>query len=336
MRTPLSKHTLFEYLSGRANPLEKRMTEDWLRDPENKELFYQWLMEWETMAPQFVPDQEVAVKNLLERIRDEGPFIYPEILPPVQDAEEKKRGKLFRRFFWAAAVVLLMAGSGWWYQDTLMYRTYTTAFGKTTNIYLEDGSRVVLNSNSSLKVPRLGFYGAVRKVFLAGEAEFTVSHTVDDQHFIVKTSDKFQVEVLGTQFSVFARPRGTQVALKTGSVRIDYEQNALRKNLMMKPGDLAILDHSGGVQLEKQPDPKTFAAWKEQRYVFNGTPISEISAMVEENFGMKVRADPDVYGRKITGNFKTENAEDLLKTISEVLDLKVHHLTEDSIYISNY
>ena len=195
---------------------------------------------------------------------------------------------------------------------------------------------VALNSNSSLKVHRLGFYGDVRKVFLEGEAEFSVSHTVDDKRFIVKTSDKFQVEVLGTQFSVFARPRGTQVALKSGSVRIDYEQNATRKNLMMKPGDLATLDHSGAVQLAKQADPKTFAAWKEQRYVFNGTSIKEISEMVEENFGIKVRADPEVYGRKITGNFKTENADDLLKTISEALDLKVHHLTEDSIYISDF
>jgi ferric-dicitrate binding protein FerR (iron transport regulator) len=191
-------------------------------------------------------------------------------------------------------------------------------------VYLEDGSRVALNSNSKLKVPRLGFWGDVRKVELEGEAEFSISHTIDHKRFVVKTSKSFQVEVLGTTFSVFARPRGTKVALKSGSVRIDYSQNNERKEVMMVPGDLAFLDHEGEVQLERKQDVKTFAPWTEQRYVFNGTPVKEILAMIEENFGQKVTlSDSNISQRLITGNFSTRNAEELLKTISEVLDLRV-------------
>ncbi|MHA4742516.1 FecR family protein [Dyadobacter sp. MSC1_007] len=324
METIVSKHTLFEYLAGRANPLERQLVEDWIVQKQNAETFHHWLLEYETRCPQFLPDQEAALSNLLRRL-DSGLEVHAE----EQMLEDESRRLPWltgrsNRFWLVAASVTLLVSCGWWFREPLQYKSYQTAYGQTTDVYLEDGSRVALNSNSKLKVPRLGFNGTVREVLLEGEAEFSVSHTIDNKRFVVKTSDKFQVEVLGTTFSVFARPRGTKVALKSGSVRIDYSQNDLHREVMMEPGDLAFLDHEGAVQLERKQDMKTFASWKEQRYVFNGTPVREILAMIEENFGQKVSlSDSNIALRSITGNFKTKNAEELLKTISEVLDVKV-------------
>lgn len=328
MEKIISKYTLFEYLAGRANPLERQAVEDWIVRKQNTETFHQWLLEYETKCPQFVPDQDAALENLLHRLdstivdmedgkKEEG----------EEECEERSPSWFARRssrFWMAAASVTVLVSCGWWFREPLQYKSYQTAYGQTTDVYLEDGSRVALNSNSKLKVPRLGFWGDVREVCLEGEAEFSVSHTIDHKRFVVKTSEQFQVEVLGTTFSVFARPRGTKVALKSGSVRIDYSQNNQRREVMMEPGDLAFLDQEGAVQLERQQDVKTFAPWTEQRYVFNGTPVKEILAMIEENFGQKVSlSDSNIAQRSITGNFKTKNAEELLKTISEVLDLRV-------------
>ncbi len=242
----------------------------------------------------------------------------------------------FKRFLLVAASILLVGGCGWWFREPIQYKTYQTGYGQTTDLYLEDGSRVALNANSILKIPRFGFNSEVREVFLKGEGEFTVSHTIDNKRFVVKTSDSFQVEVLGTQFSVFARPRSTKVALRYGSVRIDYAHKEQRKEVMMEPGDLAILDHDGSVQLEKHQDTKTFAAWKDQRYVFNSTSVREISSMLEENFGIHVHiAERSIAARTITGNFETKTADELLKTMSEVLDLNIR-TSGDSVFISNY
>lgn len=324
METNISKHTLFEYLGGRANPLERQLVEDWITKKQNAETFHQWLLEYETKCPQFLPDQDAALESLLQRL-DSGAHIMAD--EPVSEDEGRRLPWLTgrsNRFWLVAASVTLLVSCGWWFREPLQYKSYQTAYGQTTDVYLEDGSRVALNSNSRLKVPRLGFTGTVREVMLEGEAEFSVSHTIDHKRFVVKTSDKFQVEVLGTTFSVFARPRGTKVALKSGSVRIDYSQNDLHKEVMMEPGDLAFLDHEGAVKLERKQDMKTFASWKEQRYMFNATPVREILAMIEENFGQKVSlSDSNIALRSITGNFKTKNAEELLKTISEVLDVKV-------------
>ncbi|WP_353721781.1 FecR domain-containing protein [Dyadobacter sp. 676] len=326
MEKTISKYTLFEYLAGRANPLERQLVEDWIVRKQNLETFHQWLLEYETKSPQFVPDQDAALTNLLHRL-DSG---MEEVIEEgkTEEVEEERLpswfGRRSNRFWLVAASVTVLVSCGWWFRDPILYKSYQTAYGQTTDVYLEDGSRVALNSNSRLKVPRLGFWGDVREVSLGGEAEFSVSHTIDHKRFVVKTSDEFRVEVLGTTFSVFARPRGTKVALKSGSVRIDYSQNNQRKEVMMEPGDLAFLDREGAVQLEKKQDIKAFAPWTEQRYVFNGTPVGEILAMIEENFGQKVSlSDSSIAQRSITGNFKTRNAEELLKTISEVLDLRV-------------
>ncbi|MCF0074615.1 FecR domain-containing protein [Dyadobacter sp. CY261] len=329
MEKTISKYTFFEYLAGRANPLERQLVEDWIVQKQNADLFHQWLLEYETKCPQFIPDQDTALENLLLRLNSTMEQVEEGRKEEGEEEEREERtpfwlGRRSNRFWLAAASVTLLVSCGWWFRDPLQYKSYQTAYGQTTDVYLEDGSRVALNSNSTLKVPRLGFWGDVREVGLAGEAEFSVSHTIDHKRFVVKTSEKFQVEVLGTTFSVFARPRGTKVALKSGSVRIDYSQNNRRREVMMEPGDLAFLDQEGAVQLERKQDIKTFAPWTEQRYVFNGTPVKEILAMIEENFGQKVSlSDPNIALRSITGNFKTKNAEELLKTISEVLDLRV-------------
>lgn len=324
MKTPVSKYALFEYLSGRANPLEKQLIEDWITAGENTETFYEWLLEYEMQCPQFIPDQDTAVKSLLQRI-DSDTTTESNRMKAISGGRHSAlfSGRINRSWLIAASVTVLL-GCCWLFRETLQYKSYQTSFGQITDVYLEDGSKVALNSNSRLKVPRFGFDQELREVILEGEAEFSVSHTIDNKRFIVKTSDQFRVEVLGTTFSVFARPRGTKVALSCGSIRLDYSQNDEHKEMMMEPGDMATLGHAGEVQLEKKQDTKAFASWKEQRYVFNSTSVKDIVSMIEENFGQKVKlTDPEITNRTITGNFKTKNADELLKTVSEVLNIRM-------------
>jgi transmembrane sensor len=331
MESTISKYTLFEYLAGRANPLERKFIEEWLQNPANHECFYQWLMEWESRSPQFLPEHETALKSLLERLETDQ-------YTGEGDIEKKEAATVsgFRKLWLIAATIIAAAGCGWWFRESVQYKTYTTSYGETTEIYLSDSSRVSLNANSTLRVPRFGFLEGNREVFLLGEAAFSVRHTSDHKRFIVKTSKTFQVEVLGTEFSVFSRPRGTKVALKSGSVKIDYEQGNINKEMIMEPGDLATLDTAGAVQLERKQNTENIAAWKEQRYVFNNTSLREVCVMIEENFGEKVTlSSNEIAGRTITGNFKTKNADDLLKAISEAMDLKIIG-TSDSILITTY
>ncbi|GAB3166532.1 FecR family protein [Telluribacter humicola] len=316
----ISKHILFGYLSGRATPLEKQAVDEWLKQEVNGEQFHHWLLEWELLQPQYVPDSEAAFSALLQRIDEQEE---KEVSPPLRSIPTVQR---LPHFNWqvAASITILLCLSGWLLRKPLLYKTYQTDYGQTSAFTLSDGSHVTLNANSNLLVPRFAFDGTTREVLLEGEAEFSVRHTHDHRRFVVRTSDEFQVEVLGTEFTVYARPRATRVALSRGKIRLDYTEGTRKRQLLMKPGELVTMNEAGTLTLQKIEKPELQSAWKEQRFVFNNTSVQEICALLHENFGVIVHvADSKIAERTITGNFKAQTADDLLDILKEVLDLHI-------------
>ncbi len=320
MKHSISKQIVFDYLAGRSTPLEKRTIETWLIREENVEEFHQWLYEWERQSPQYVPDSETAFSALSEKIENQ-------VLGQSSQAINHRYVSRWRTFrFWqiAASITILLGISAWLLREPILYKTYQTDYAQSRTFLLSDGSRVTLNANSTLTVPRFGFGAEVREVWLKGEAEFSVRHTLTHQRFVVKISKHFQVEVLGTEFTVFARPRGTKVALSEGKIRLDYKKYAQRKQLLMQPGELVTLSPSGNLKLQRTERPELQSAWKEQRYVFDNTSVREICAILLENFGLVVvPGNEATAARTISGNFKAQNANDLLDVLREVLDLDI-------------
>ncbi len=320
MKHPVPKQTIFDYLAGRSTPLEKRTIEAWLVQEENSEVFYQCLYECERQSPQYIPNSETAFTLLSEKIDNQ-------VAKQPSDSPLRGHRSWWSSFrFWqiAASITLFLTISIWLLRDPILYKTYRTYYGQSSTFLLSDGSRVTLNANSTLTVPRFGFDKKVRSISLAGEAEFLVRHTSTNQRFVVKTAENFQVEVLGTEFTVFARPRGTKVALREGKIRLDYEKNARRKKLLMKPGELVTFSSEGNLKLQRSARPELQAAWKEQRFVFDNTSVLEICAILAENFGVKaLPGNEATAARTISGNFKAQNADDLLDILREVLGLEI-------------
>lgn len=321
MNHSVSKHHLFTYLAGQANPLERQLVEEWLKNPLNAETFHEWLLEWENRSLQFQPDQETAFEKLLNRL-EQAETTRPEEAP----APEPKTG--FRLWNWKsyllAAMIVLTVGVAFSpLRDLILYQTYQTAYGQTKNITLEDGTGVALKSNSSLQIPRFGFRAAVREVELVGEARFSVTHKFDNQRFVVKTSDQFQIEVLGTEFTVYARRQTTNVALDRGKIRVDYGRGNRKKQLMMKPGDLLTMNQQGKLHLHQLPPVTNLAAEKKHVFAFRETSVWEVCYLLSENFGLKVEiVDDSLAHRTISGNYHARNADELLKILTAVLEVK--------------
>lgn len=320
MKHTIPKQTIFDYLAGRSTPLEKRTIEAWLVQEENYDVFYQCLYEWERQSPQYIPDSEMAFSLLFEKIESQ-------VAEQPSKYLARESGNWWSSFrFWqvAASLTLLLTLSIWLLRNPILYKTYRTDYGQSSTFLLSDGSRVTLNANSTLTVPRFDFEEAVRTVELAGEAEFLVRRTATHQRFVVKTAKNFQVEVLGTEFTVFARSRGTKVALREGKIRLDYEKDAKRQELLMEPGELVSFSPEGNLKLQRTARPELQAAWKEQRFVFDNTSVLEICAILAENFGIEALPGNEVTAaRTISGNFKAQNADDLLDILREVLGIQI-------------
>ncbi len=316
MESPISKSVIFSYLSGRSTPIETQSVDEWIKSPGNQEHFFTLLLEWERENAQFSPDTEKAIADFRLKAEKPGISICPEAVAPTRKSSVP-------RFSAMAACLALLLTAGWLLRDDIRYQTIRTSYGEIARRELPDGSKVTLNANSRLRFPRFGFGRKTREVWLNGEAEFSVVHTPEDQQFVVKTGNDFEVAVLGTEFSVFTRARGAKVVLSSGRIRVDYEKGGHPATLLMKPGEVLTRDKKGEMQMGATDAPEEHSAWKDRRFVFDATPVSEICHLLEENFGVIVQpASAEIANRTISGNFATRTADELLDILHEVCSLQ--------------
>ncbi|PMD99248.1 iron dicitrate transport regulator FecR [Siphonobacter sp. BAB-5405] len=306
---------LMDYHAGRATPLQARLIEEWLQQPENRTLFYETLHAWESQQLQYVADTETA----LERYQ----LFMQQGNQPMEARPVSRRLWSWKPWFAAAGVLLLC--SGWLFRDTLQYKTYQTEYSQVLPVELPDGSHVTLNANSTLKYPRFDFGNGPRNVILNGEARFSVVHTKDHRRFVVKTDRNLDVEVLGTEFVVFNRERGTRVVLMQGKVQLNFQKQG--RTLTMKPGDQVTLTPVGSFALTKQPKPEEVAAWTQHRYVFADTKLSEIAQLMKENYGYEVKIpNQNLAQRMVSGTFNAKDGNELLNALQLVLNLNVERV----------
>lgn len=93
--------------------------------------------------------------------------------------------------------------------------------GGEFQISLEDGTRVWLNSESTLKYPEV-FTGTTREVFLEGEAYFEVARNTNCP-FIVHSGIQ-NIRVLGTSFGItnYADDQNLTTTLVSGKVQVEF------------------------------------------------------------------------------------------------------------------
>jgi transmembrane sensor len=318
MNQAINKDLIFNYFSGRATAFEKEVIDEWTRGTQGKEQLFIWLLEWEGQNLQYQADVDKGIsrhQHLMTELADT--ISSKEDDAVVLNEATSGSGK---RMFWlvAAAVALTVMSGGWFFQNNIRYQTYATSFGQTQRLELEDGSKVILNSNSTLKVPRFSFGKTTRDVYISGEANFTVTHTKDHKRFIVHTDKNLDIEVLGTEFNVYARMRGSRVVLNKGKVTLHYLDGLSMKQITMKPGDLVTMDALGRATIEKTESPQNYSAWKAHRFIFENESLRGICNLFEDNFGIKVHIpDSSLATQTISGSFTALNAEELLEILTD-------------------
>lgn len=135
-------------------------------------------------------------------------------------------------------------------------------------VQLPDGTKVYLNSESSLKYPNY-FFGSKRTVELKGEAYFEVVKS--DIPFMVKSRDQ-ELEVLGTSFNLSAYDdlNYIQTTLVEGKVKIKYQG----KYDVLTPG-LQLTTSAQDRQIARV-DTDIYTAWKDGAFSFSDESLESI------------------------------------------------------------
>ncbi len=311
MKPEITKELLFANFGGQLNAQQRRVIDEWARQPQNEELYYKYLMEWEATQLYHPADVAVGIARFRDRI-NESTIAAP--APVFLQA--------FRIPLAAACVLIILVGAGYFFRDNIRYQQLSTGAGEVRSWTLEDGSRVSLNANSVLIVPRFGFGKDTRDVTLRGEAEFAVTHQVNNQRFVVKATNGVDIVVLGTEFSVYSRTDRTKILLNKGKVSVLRKTGKIRSATLMVPGEKVIID-GGRLRTDRFDARSEYAAWKDSRFVFAQTSLTEVARLLEDNYNLKVTiAGPELSELTVSGSFKAQNHAELIQSISQILGIQ--------------
>ncbi|PWJ58447.1 ferric-dicitrate binding protein FerR (iron transport regulator) [Dyadobacter jejuensis] len=314
----ITKDIIFQQFANKVTAFQRREIDLWLKSKENQECYYRWLEEWEMQQAIYTPntDKDLMIYQDFIRQNPVGGDKAVEESTVVPGSNWPIYGK------WVASVLLVASVAILLLQHQIRYQSYTTEAGEQKSFVLPDGSHVTLLERSSVQFPRWGFQGGLREVQLAGEARFAVEHTPEDHPFVVKTERDFEVVVLGTEFSVEVREKMATVALKKGKVRVDYQVDNTHKEMLMAPGELVMF--KGDQPPVKSIESSNQSIWDQKRFVFDHLSLTEVGKMLEDTYGVQVEIYNESLGnRRLMGSFMANNLDELLQTMSELLEVEV-------------
>ena len=319
----MTKEILFDYFSGRAAPLIKNRVEEWLRQPGSEEFFYECLEAWENTYLQDIPPLDEEHHRYREYMRRTPATA----LPPAEAStpELPKRWPFSGWLAVAASVVLLLGASFVFWKDTILYRTYTARYGETCAVTLPDRSQVTLSANSTLRVPRRFGKDEIREVWLSGEAFFSVTHQRNHRRFVVHAK-QMDIEVLGTKFNVNDRRGATQVVLQEGQVKIVSFLESKADTVLMKPGQLAKASHQRKQVTLKKVQAESYVSWRENKLVFEETPLPEVLQTVEDYYGITFTnrsRNAAWLQKRYTGILPNNDLPVVLKALSSIYRLDI-------------
>lgn len=255
-----------------------------------------------------------------------SPFAQPSDAVKIGTSAEKPRqGRRWprkRRMAAIAAAVLLAIGAEAVWYGTSREPTYQTPVGAVETVAIADGSRVILNTDTQVRV---ALSVGERQVRLErGEAFFEVAK--DPQRPFVVRAGPTSVTAVGTQFSVRRRGDDTLVVVTEGIVRIQNDTApSVPEPQTVKAGQTArIRGASVLIQDETAARAQEHLSWRTGVLVFRDTRLEDAVAEFNRyNMRKILIADPALNDFRVAGSFRTTSTEAFVHLLAQGFPLHV-------------
>jgi ferric-dicitrate binding protein FerR (iron transport regulator) len=213
-------------------------------------------------------------------------------------------------------------------------REVTTRRGQQANVYLSDGTHVVLGVASVLRFPTA--FDVSREVELDGEAYFEVAHE-DARPFLVHTTYGTARDI-GTKFAVRAYDDlpGATVTVTEGSVLITASDSTARRGpaprtappggLLIEASDVGTVSADGELSVARGAALEAHLAWMSGRLVFDQMPVAEAIDQINRWYDSDVRiGDPELATLRLTASLGDEPVDRAIAMVATALDARVAH-----------
>lgn len=164
------------------------------------------------------------------------------------------------------------------------YNAISVPLGGEFGVMLSDGTRVWLNSGSSLNYP-VSFGDSIREVFLTGEAYFKVSKS--HVPFVVKTLD-VDVKVMGTSFNISAYGEDDRVmtTLVEGKVVVCSQHDDVVYE--MKPGFMLSYEKKTNRVSLEECDTELYSSWINGEFKFRDMRLEDIMVKLNRWYNCQI------------------------------------------------
>jgi transmembrane sensor len=247
---------------------------------------------------------------------------------------------------------------------------YSTAIGQQETTRLADGSEVILNTNSQIRV---NYSDADRQVYLLqGEALFTVAKHAGRPFRVYAGNGR--VEALGTAFSVYLKGEDVNVTVTEGRVSLaslklaqpktalpdttavqdpkteataaEFEEGLIESLGTLGAGQVATIRGSmaeaavgaGSVEIIALVPPEELAArlaWREGILIFSGDRLEDVINEIGRYTTISIEIpDPAVRNMRIGGRFPVGETDAMFTVLEEHLSLRVTHVSHNRVVLS--
>lgn len=278
---------------------DRQRWRDWLEsDPRHREAYERYERLWSALGD-FALSPEVSRRL------------------PVRSVFPERRGPAARALRWlagCAAIALAVAG-GWKLlappaaQEIL----YASAIGERRSVSLADGTRVDLDTDTRLRVR---YTERNRRIALdKGRAFFRVAR--DPSRPLSVDAPEGGVQAIGTQFEVYRRDRGIDVALFEGKVQLHSTGNDGKPTVLgvLSPGQRAHVGATSPLRVETF-QPADSPGWINGRLVFDDLPLTAAVEEFNRYGGRQIGiADAKLGALRVSGVFRSDDSNGFVEAL---------------------
>ncbi|MFW5754376.1 MAG: FecR family protein [Marinilabiliaceae bacterium] len=203
--------------------------------------------------------------------------------------------------------------------------TLSSPKGNISEVELNDGSRIWLNSGTEVNIDIYGNRKTL--VDLDGEAYFDVPH-IAERDFIVRTGD-YHIHDLGTEFNVKYEKDAANIRVALFEGDISFKEGEREVVSELSPGEVFDFETKTGAISIQEADKEFITAWKEGKFVFVDKSLGAIARELEEWYDVRfVFKNEAIKDEVFTGVIKRRTSmEHLLKVLE--LSSEMDYIVED-------
>jgi transmembrane sensor len=193
-------------------------------------------------------------------------------------------------------------------------RIYVTEPAERREIQLGELAYIQLNYDSILEINREHEPEHVI-MNLSGEAFFRIDTDTVPVHIVTSSGN---IRINGTSFNVKTRNNRTVVAVTEGEVLLAKTKDESDSRRVIVPaGKVGIIGNDGSVPTLVDSDLHTHLLWRENQFVFNRSPITDVISELQRAYNVTINLDingtDDIL---ITGSFQREPLPIILEEIT--------------------